>query len=102
MKYTPPCGHIRVTVRHGTRHNEIHVQDNGIGMSREDLDVALAPFGRVELPPQLVQDGTGIGLPIVRDIIAAHAGQLEIDSTPGKGTRVVLRLPVVQEDQNAA
>ncbi len=102
VKYTPPRGHIRVSVEPGRRHNEIRVQDNGIGMSREDVDVALSPFGRVELPPQLVQDGTGIGLPIVRDIIAAHTGQLEIDSAPGEGTTVVLRLPVVQQDQSAA
>lgn len=102
VKYTPPCGHVVVSVISTSRHNEIWVRDNGIGMSREDVDVALSPFGRVELPAQLAQDGTGIGLPIVRDIIATHGGQLEIDSMPGKGTTIVLRLPARQEDRNAA
>lgn len=95
VKYTPHGGRISVSLRTGERHSEIAVVDNGIGMSNADIDVALLPFGRVELPSQFTQDGTGIGLPIVRDIMAAHTGQLEIDSVPGAGTTVVLRLPTV-------
>ncbi|MDH3582546.1 MAG: ATP-binding protein [Hyphomicrobiales bacterium] len=93
IKYTPESGRIRVTVSCDERCAEIHVQDNGIGMDQCDINVALTPFGRVNLPPEMAQDGTGIGLPIVRDIIASHRGQLDIESSRGNGTKVTLRLP---------
>ena len=56
----------------------------------------------VTLPPMHTQDGTGIGLPIVRDIMASHGGQLEIESSPGEGTLVTLRWPKPDAEQNAA
>lgn len=102
IKYTPKGGAIDVDVRGTGRQIEIRVTDNGIGMSENDVAVALAPFGRVDLPAQVAQEGTGIGLPIVRDIMARHEGQLEIQSTPGVGTTVVLRLPIAVTAQDAA
>lgn len=94
IKYTPAEGTISVTVRQTARHAEVAVKDNGIGMSRADLTVALEPFGRVQLPPETAQDGTGLGLHIVREIMARHKGQLDMTSAPGKGTTAVLRLPL--------
>jgi|GEM_PF-2906595 len=102
VKYTPHGGLIRVSSSAGKRYSEVRIEDNGIGMSKEDVDIALLPFGRVELPADVTQDGTGIGLSIVQDIVSSHGGQLEIDSTSGEGTCVILRLPTVQSDQNAA
>lgn len=94
IKYTPPKGEITVSVRKTARHAEVAVKDNGIGMSRADLTIALEPFGRVQLPPESAQDGTGLGLHIVREIMARHKGQLDVTSAPGKGTTAVLRLPL--------
>lgn len=102
IKYTPDGGSICVSVTVEGRFAEIQVQDNGIGMSNDDIDVALSPFGRVDLPPEYAQDGTGIGLPIVRDIVRAHGGQLEIDSEPGKGTLMKIRLPRNKLGKSAA
>ncbi|MCG8560529.1 MAG: hybrid sensor histidine kinase/response regulator [Hyphomicrobiales bacterium] len=102
IKYTPKGGAISVEVRETSRQVEIRIADNGIGMNENDLAVALAPFGRVELPARAVQEGTGIGLPIVRDIMASHQGQLEIESAPGKGTTVILRLPIAVAAWEAA
>lgn len=94
IKYTPAGGKISVTVRQTARHAEVAVKDNGIGMSRADLTIALEPFGRVQLPPESAQDGTGLGLHIVREIMARHKGQLDMTSAPGEGTTAVLRLPL--------
>ena len=102
VKYTPEGGRIEVTAQRTSRWIEVSVTDNGIGMSRDDICVALLPFGRVDLPPELAQEGTGIGLPVVRDILKSHGGQLEIDSVPERGTTIILRLPTAQEDQFAA
>lgn len=102
VKYTPHGGHIQVTVSSNERYSEVRVEDNGLGMSQEDIDIAMQPFGRVSLPSQHAQDGTGIGLPIVRDIVSAHSGNLEIDSSPGSGTIVTMRLPKTQINKTAA
>lgn len=102
VKYTPAGGAISVQTICDRRHCSIAIRDNGLGMSREDVDVALLPFGRVELPAKHAQDGTGIGLPIVRDVVAMHAGQLQIESAPGQGTEALIRLPAAQEDRIVA
>lgn len=102
VKYTPPGGQIEILVSQNDRFREVSVRDNGLGMSKDDIDVALSPFGRVTLPPMHTQDGTGIGLPIVRDIMASHGGQLDIESAPGDGTLVTLRWPKPDAEQNAA
>ncbi|MGI9383748.1 MAG: ATP-binding response regulator, partial [Methyloligellaceae bacterium] len=102
IKYTPKGGEVSVDVRETGRQVEIRIADNGIGMNENDMAVALAPFGRVELPARVVQEGTGIGLPIVRDIMARHGGQLEIESAPGEGTTIVLRLPIAVAAWEAA
>lgn len=94
IKYTGAKGRIEVSVRQTARHAEVAVRDNGIGMSQADLSIALEPFGRVQLPPETAQDGTGLGLHIVREIMARHKGQLDVTSAPGKGTTAILRLPL--------
>jgi hemerythrin-like metal-binding protein len=67
----------------------LEVADTGIGMSREVLDRATDPFFTTK-PPGM---GTGLGLSIVYGTMKAHGGTVEIQSEPGKGTRVTLRFP---------
>ena len=102
VKYTGRGGHIRISIEAETDASVIRIADNGIGMSKEDIELAMLPFHRVDLPPELAQDGTGIGLPIVADIMAIHDGRLDIESTPGAGTTVILRLPAVKAEVPAA
>jgi len=68
---------------------EIQVEDNGSGMPREVLDQALDPFFTTKMPGK----GTGLGLSLVYSTVNAHHGQLEIQSEPGRGTRVRMRFP---------
>ena len=98
VKYTPEGGHIVVRVLADTQTCSIRIQDNGIGMSEEELEVAMTAFGRVHHPAHLAQEGTGLGLPIVDRIVASHGGQLAIESQPGEGTRVTMTLPRSQPD----
>ncbi|MBI4952009.1 MAG: hypothetical protein HY908_08245 [Myxococcales bacterium] len=67
---------------------ELEVRDNGEGMSAEARQHALQPFFTTR------PTGTGLGLPICDRIVSAHGGTLDLDSRPGVGTRVRLRLPV--------
>lgn len=64
------------------------VTDTGGGISPENLEHVLDPFFSTKA------DGTGLGLPIARQIAAAHGGSLKILSAPGSGTRVEVRLPL--------
>jgi len=67
----------------------IRVNDNGEGMTQDVLAHVFAPF----FTTRDLNEGTGLGLTVARDIILAHDGQIEIDSVPAQGTTVTLRLP---------
>ncbi|MEZ4225669.1 MAG: ATP-binding protein [Polyangiaceae bacterium] len=80
----------------GGRVAKVVFQDTGQGMSPEVLERALDPFFTTR------PSGTGLGLPIVHRIVDAHGGSLAIDSEPGVGTRVTLRLPLHDADDETA
>ena len=77
-------GHDRVMLR---------VTDTGIGMSPEEIPVALAIFGQIDTRLARRYEGTGLGLPLVNSIVELHGGELQIDSVPGQGTAVTIFLP---------
>jgi signal transduction histidine kinase len=64
------------------------VTDTGPGIPRERLDQLFQPFASGK------PDGSGLGLSIAERIVAAHGGRIEIDSEPGRGTRVTLLFPL--------
>jgi len=80
--HAKPCGGYAVTV-----------QDSGIGMTGEEIVKALTPFGQVENKMTATHNGTGLGLPLAKAMLELHGGELEITSTPGSGTKIVLHFP---------
>ncbi|MBI4969973.1 MAG: PAS domain S-box protein [Rhodospirillales bacterium] len=94
IKFSPDGGVVRLSA---TRPAEggvaIAVSDQGIGMSAEDIAVALTRFGQVSTGFARQHGGTGLGLPLTRSLIELHQGSLAIASEPGLGTRVTLWLP---------
>lgn len=94
VKFTPPQGRVEVCVRRDRLGGvTLAVADTGIGMAPEDIAVALTPFGQVDADRDRQFQGTGLGLPLSERFAALHDGRLEIDSTPGLGTTVRVRLP---------
>ncbi|MFA9559007.1 sensor histidine kinase [Evansella sp. AB-rgal1] len=79
----------------GERVLEIHMRDNGDGIAEEDLPNVFERFYRVEKSRSLEHGGTGLGLAIARSIIEAHEGEIWVESTVGKGSTFVIKLPVV-------
>ena len=67
------------------------ITDNGCGFDRERAEGIFEPFRRFHKASEF--SGTGIGLAIVQRVLSRHAGTIEIDSTPGEGTRVTLEIP---------
>jgi two-component system phosphate regulon sensor histidine kinase PhoR len=78
---------------------EIRVADNGIGIPPGDLPNVFERFYRVEKARTRTSGGTGLGLSICKQIIESHGGTIHAESELGKGTTIVLRLPLAQMDQ---
>jgi len=94
VKFTPSGG--RVAVRADLDADgrlAISVKDTGIGMSVDEIQVALTPFGQIANPMTRTQDGTGLGLPLAKTLAELHGGVLDIASKPGGGTAVTVILP---------
>jgi signal transduction histidine kinase len=82
----------RASVLRGTAERPaiaVHVLDEGPGMTKEELDQVFQPFFSTKKRGQ----GTGLGLPIVEEIVRAHHGEVEMLSVLGHGTEVIVRLP---------
>lgn len=83
-------GMIRIQTAAGGNELRIAVSDNGRGIAEQDLARIFDPF----YTTRPVGSGTGLGLPVARDIVRAHGGRIEVRSKPGAGTTVTVFLPV--------
>ena len=72
------------------RHLQVKVRDTGIGMDEETRRRCLEPF----FSTKTLSGGTGLGLAMVYGMIQRHAGNIEIDSEPGRGTSILLTFPI--------
>jgi PAS domain S-box-containing protein len=93
VKFTSEGGQITVsTARSEDGGFTISVQDNGIGMTPQEIAIAMEPFGQVDGGLNRRFEGTGLGLPLTKGLIELHGGQLVVESEKGVGTRVCLCL----------
>ena len=84
-----PGGVLTVTAREeGERWIRIEIADTGAGIAAADLERIFDPYFTTK------PAGTGLGLAIVQKIMAAHHGEIKLESAPGKGTRAIIRLPI--------
>jgi signal transduction histidine kinase len=101
LRYTDPGGRVELHVRRGVGGCVIEVRDTGIGIASEDLPHVFDRFWRSDRSRSRATGGSGIGLAVVRELVRAHHGRVELRSELGHGTtaRVVLpagpvRMPV--------
>ena len=92
-KFTDTGGTITVSAAATDGAAVIRVTDNGIGMSSEEIPIALSAFGQIDSRLARRYEGTGLGLPLSKAIVELHGGGITIDSAPGKGTSVTVTLP---------
>jgi signal transduction histidine kinase len=91
-KYSPKEASIEVEVRTHGEEVVFSVTDHGIGMSREDQAQLFEPFQRGGLGKETAP-GVGLGLSVVRRIVRAHGGRIDVESAPGKGSTFSVVLP---------
>lgn len=98
INFTPAGGQIELTARRTREGLEIEIKDSGIGIGQEDRERIFEPFKRAKsgtgAVPRLGRGtGAGVGLALVKNIIALHGGSVDLESEPGQGTTVTVFLP---------
>lgn len=94
IKFTPIGGNVLVNA--GVEADDrmfVAVFDTGVGIHGKDFDSIMTPFGQVKSREVENECGTGLGLPITRQMVRMHGGELEIMSTPGQGSTFIARFP---------
>lgn len=93
LKYSEPGGIIDIQLTVDTEKMTVIIQDEGIGMSDEDIQNAFERFYRADQARTRSTKGSGLGLAIVKEIIELHKGKIEIQSLLDVGTTVQVKLP---------
>jgi signal transduction histidine kinase len=99
-KYAPRHPDIHVTGRQEGNHVVIVVQDHGVGIDAEDVPKIFQRYFRARTSSGI--PGTGLGLYLVKKIIDLHGGSIEIDTQKGRGTSLIVKLPISQEKPQIA
>lgn len=85
--------HVVVSGRHEDGHLDIIVDDDGPGIPEEEHEAVFKPFYRLDDARNLDETGTGLGLPIARDIARSHGGELTLSESPMGGLRATITIP---------
>ena len=94
LNYTPDGGRIVVSAGVQDDQIQISVSDSGIGIAPEDMELIFNRFFRVKNANTRHIIGTGLGLPIVKSIIDAHHGRIQVESQVDEGSTFSVYLPV--------
>ena len=103
IKFTPHGGAVQFNIgMDGDKNLVVRVTDNGVGMDADGLKTALMPFGQVAGPLTRSHKGTGLGLPLSKELCELLGGIFKIESRPGSGTTVEATLPLEYPSQTPA
>jgi len=88
IQATEAGGRVTVLLERRGQRAVIEVTDTGCGIEAKDIERVTDPFYTTRV------DGSGLGLSVVHSVVEEHGGSLDIDSTPGRGTRVTMAFPL--------
>lgn len=86
-------GKIEVIIREKKKNAELHVKDTGVGIASKDIHRIFDRFIRIEGMKARTNEGTGIGLALVRELVAVHGGAIKVKSTEGTGSEFIVSIP---------
>ena len=95
LKFTQPGGSVRIYGETVNSEVHIHVEDNGQGISSDDLKKIFTTFTKLSAKPTAGESSTGLGLAIVKKIVEAHGGRVWVKSEMGKGSVFSFSIPVL-------
>lgn len=95
IKYSPSGSHITISASIENEYLRVSVKDTGFGIPEEDQPRIFERFYRVKNEETRMITGTGLGLPIVKNIVESHDGMIKMESTLGSGTAFHVYLPVL-------
>jgi two-component system phosphate regulon sensor histidine kinase PhoR len=98
VKYSGEEKFLRVATRANDRMASVEVQDHGIGIAPEHREKVFETFYRVSSGPVHTTKGSGLGLTLVKHIMEAHGGRVELESMPGVGSTFRLLFPLSHRD----
>ncbi len=93
IKYTPPGGRVKVSAGVSENTFWLKVSDTGAGVHADEREKIFLPFYRGDTGKRIKQ-GMGLGLTIARELVTAHGGQMNVESTPGNGSEFTVTLPI--------
>ncbi|MFH1477097.1 MAG: ATP-binding protein [Verrucomicrobiota bacterium] len=93
LKFTPPKGEIRITLNAAPGPIEVAVADTGTGIAAKDIQRIFNKFEQVSADHQAGANGTGLGLPLAKQIVEKHGGCMRVTSAIGKGSTFTFTLP---------
>ncbi len=94
VKFTPQNGEIWVKVGWtGSGGQYVSVRDNGPGIPESEIATVLSSFGRGSMAIKTAEQGTGLGLPIVKGLVELHGGRFTLQSKVRVGTEVIVTFP---------
>jgi signal transduction histidine kinase len=93
VKYTPDGGEIRITLSDTENSVVFHISDNGAGIPEEEIPYIFERFYRADKSRNRNTGGSGIGLAIVKSIVTAHGGTVDVESRAGRGSNFIVTLP---------
>lgn len=102
IKFTPPDGDVNISVeileKPGSSNCfSLKIKDTGIGIPADKLGFIFDRFFHIDPENAHVEEGSGIGLTLLKEYVRLLRGDLSVQSTPGKGTEFTLRLPISQD-----
>jgi two-component system, OmpR family, sensor histidine kinase BaeS len=93
LRYTPAGGTVEVSAHRGDGAVQLAVTDTGVGIAPEHLPHLFERFYRADPSRNRLSGGSGLGLALVRSLVADHGGTVAVHSEPGRGSTFVIRLP---------
>ena len=94
VKFTPPGGEIVIKAGWTSSGGQyVSIRDNGPGIPPEEIPIIMSSFGRGTWALKTAEQGSGLGLPIVKGLVEMHGGNFQLRSAPREGTEVIITLP---------
>ena len=101
IKYNNDGGYVDVWVGNTLNGPKVSVEDNGIGIPKEHQERIFERFYRVDKSHSKERGGTGLGLSIVKHGAIIHGAKVNVESAPGRGTKIEIQFPLEQKKKEA-